>query len=120
MRDWSRDLTSALKNGGITYEKRVSITGIKISREAALVACPCELESALGGDIVKSKSPFNYTIIAGYSNGYIGYVISPALSRKAHYELGESYRFHDLLPLSNDSADKIVNAMLSVLNELTQ
>ena len=69
---------------------------------------------------MKIKSPFKYTLIAGYANGYIGYVIEPALMRKAHYEVRESYKFHDLLSLSEDSADRIVNAMVELLNELTQ
>ncbi len=119
MRDWSRDLINAIRRGELAYEERVSITGIKVSREAAIVTCPCELSSTLG-EAIMSKSPFKYTVIAGYANGYIGYIIDPALAGRAHYELGESYRFHDLLPLSKDSADKIVHAMLGVLNDLTK
>ena len=116
MRDWARDL---IKSSEIPRERVISIVGIRIGKDTVLVACPCELSSTLG-EVVKMKSPFKYTLIAGYANGYIGYVIEPALAGKAHYEVGESYRFHDLLPLSEDSAYKIVNAMAELLNELTQ
>ena len=69
---------------------------------------------------MKIKSPFKYTLIAGYANGYISYVIEPVLMRKTNYEVRESYKFHELLSLSEDSADRIVNAMVELLNELTQ
>ena len=117
MYDWAKELFSRKRLGNVQSEITVEITGLRLSRDVAIVSCPCELSSSLGL-LIRDRSPFRYTMIASYTNGLIGYILSKDEFRYSKYEAEIAPRFYDLLPFEADSGVVVAEAMLSVLNNL--
>ena len=117
MYDWAKELFSRKRLGNVQSEITVEITGLRLSRDVAIVSCPCELSSSLGL-LIRDRSPFRYTMIASYTNGLIGYILSKDEFRYSKYEAEIAPRFYDLLPFEADLGVVVAEAMLSVLNNL--
>jgi neutral ceramidase len=71
-----------------TGNRLTEIQGIRVG-DAVLVSLPGEVFVELGLDI-KSKSPFPYTFILGYTNDYIGYVPTKEAFSEGGYEVSSS------------------------------
>lgn len=67
-----------------TLGKEVQISLWQIG-DLGLAAIPGELFSALGR-MIKDESPYERTMVAGYSNGYIGYIPHREAYRQGGYE----------------------------------
>ncbi|QIA26715.1 hypothetical protein DYI95_003540 [Thermaerobacter sp. PB12/4term] len=53
--------------------------------DLAWIAIPAEVDHRLG-DAIRAASPFQHTFIAGYANGYAGYILNRRLSTAGTYE----------------------------------
>jgi neutral ceramidase len=78
---------------------------------AALVAVPLE-PFARTGAAVREASPFSVTQLAGYSNGYLGYVPEPA-----DYAIG-GYETEWASPFAEDAANVLQHHAVAILREL--
>ena len=72
---------------------------------------PCEPFSEFA-DRLKAVSPFPHTIVAGYANGCIGYVVEPSCAAEGVYE----YRLTDGRSPDLESGE-LMNAALIELGE---
>jgi hypothetical protein len=53
--------------------------------DMGIYASPGELFSEYGDELI-TKSPFEHTIVAGYSNGLVGYIVTPDCYAEGVYE----------------------------------
>lgn len=86
------DLATLQKHQKINNESRqptilAQVQGIRIG-QCVLIACPIELLCKVGLRL-KQISPFEYTLIAAYSNGYMHYGPPPEYYNKGGYEVTE-------------------------------
>ncbi len=86
--------------------------------QAALVAIPAEPFVEVGLAI-KGRSPLRYTMIAGYSNGSVGYLPTAAAYEFGGYEVNNAYFWYRLpAPLAPTCAQQIEDAAVAMLGEL--
>ncbi|MBC7109123.1 MAG: neutral/alkaline non-lysosomal ceramidase N-terminal domain-containing protein [Methanomassiliicoccales archaeon] len=90
--------------------KYVELQAVRIG-DCALLAFPGELFVEIGLEI-KTKSPFKYTFIIGYANGYVGYVPTKQAFTEGGYEVVAT----DFAP---EAHEIIVEESLELLNALT-
>ncbi|MBC7344726.1 MAG: neutral/alkaline non-lysosomal ceramidase N-terminal domain-containing protein, partial [Clostridia bacterium] len=90
--------------------KRVELQAIRIG-DCALLAFPGELFVEIGLEI-KAKSPFKYTYIVGYANGYVGYVPTKQAFEEGGYEAVTA----QFVP---ETSDIVIEESLALLNSLT-
>jgi hypothetical protein len=81
---------AALGGGAPLPPVRGDVSALRIG-DAALAANPCELFCEIGLAI-KQASPFPWTGIAGYTDGAIGYVPTPAAYPDGGYEVESACR----------------------------
>lgn len=98
-----KELSKAL----IALEKNVTLNIWRLG-DLGLAALPGELFSSLGENI-KKESPFTHTMIAGYSNGYIGYIPSRKAYEQGGYEVLSS-------PLAPGFGEYLAAAVVNALN----
>lgn len=77
-----------------------------------LVGIPIEPFSAIGKEI-RERSPFPYTLFGGYSNGANGYLPTREAAEIGGYEV-------DQMAVAHDSAERLVNKVLEILDDLHQ
>lgn len=87
----------------------IPISGIAVDR-LAIVSIPGELSSSLGRRIERA-SPFPSTIVAGYTNGYVGYIVDAADYDVPTYESLAS-------PFDASAGTEIVDATVASLRQL--
>jgi hypothetical protein len=76
--------------------------------DMGIYASPGELFSAFG-DELREKSPFDRTMVAGYSNGFVGYIVTPDCYVDGVYEARQT--------ILNPPAGGLLNAELLRLGE---
>jgi neutral ceramidase len=91
----------------VTWE----LQGFVIGQEIALVAMPGEPFVEIGLR-VKQESPFEYTVVSGYSNSGWGYIPTADAYSAGGYEVEFA------TPFSSGAADSIVQGTLALLHEL--
>ncbi|MDQ3780862.1 MAG: neutral/alkaline non-lysosomal ceramidase N-terminal domain-containing protein [Chloroflexota bacterium] len=87
----------------------IPISGLAVDR-LAIVSIPGELSSSLGRRIERA-SPFPSTIVAGYTNGYVGYIVDAADYDVPTYESLAS-------PFDASAGAEIVDATVALLRQL--
>lgn len=90
-------------------EIAAELHGLRIG-SVALVGFPGEPFSEIGAR-VKARSPFPHTLFSGYTNDYLGYVPLAEAHPHGGYEV-------DTSPFLPDTADRIVEESLALLDEL--
>ena len=78
----------ALAEAGIPPTMELPIAAVAVG-EAAWIYLPVELFASFGLAI-RERSPFSWTRIIGYTNGYVGYVADEAAHRAGVYEASAS------------------------------
>ncbi|MTI94543.1 MAG: hypothetical protein FH749_03510 [Firmicutes bacterium] len=133
---WKQRLDELMAQGATAAELRQAQTGMEgamvqmqraqiqdqLETEAELVAwrlggiglvtVPGELFSALGQRI-EDNSPFRHNIIAGYSNGYLGYIPDSIAYEQGGYETLSS-------PLAQGFGEKLADAAAAILTGLSK
>ncbi|HAF71358.1 MAG: Uncharacterized protein XD60_1448 [Acetothermia bacterium 64_32] len=89
--------------------KHVELQAIRIG-DCALLAFPGELFVEIGLEI-KAKSPFRYTYIVGYANGYVGYVPTKQAFEEGGYEAVTAQ-------FAPETSDIVIEESLALLNSL--
>ena len=78
--------------------------------DLAIVAIPGELFASLGSEIERG-SPFATTLIVGYANGHVGYLVDRDAEASGTYEALAS-------PYTPDAGEAIVHSAVRILREL--
>jgi len=89
--------------------KHVELQAIRIG-DCVLLAFPGELFVEIGLEI-KAKSPFKYTYIVGYANGYVGYVPTKQAFEEGGYEAVTAQ-------FAPETSDIVIEESLALLNSL--
>lgn len=94
---------------GIPVDLNCEVQAFAIG-DAALVSLAGEPFSALG-QAIRSRSPFAVTLVAGYGNGYCGYIPDRAAFARGGYEALSA-------PSEPGSGERLVDAAADLLSEL--
>jgi len=81
--------------------------------DVGIVAIPCEVFVEVGLEI-KSRSPFDPTVVIELANGYNGYLPTPEQHRLGGYETWRARSSY----LAVDASERIVETLLAMLNDL--
>jgi len=94
-------------NGGIDMI-RLPIRFLKINEDIAIWSAPLELFCEISNEI-RDKSPFPYTFYFGYTNGWLGYMLTEEEIKYGGYEPTVS-------PYSPSAANDLIQGVNSYLN----
>ncbi len=115
--NWIR---SMLSRGDGLADWRTStgeVWGMRVG-ETAIIGTPGEVFSEIGLE-VRTRSPFETTLFAGYSQGILGYVSTAQEHPFGGYEPAVAQRGYDHpAPFAPEAAAVLVQACMDVLNEL--
>ncbi len=88
--------------------------------DCAVVGMPGEIFSEIG-HAVRIGSPFTTTLVAGYSQGILGYVSTPAEYVHGGYEPAVAHRGYDHpAPFAPEAADLLITTATDLLTRLAQ
>ena len=112
--DWAADMKQAIERHSLPKSEILEIQMFRIGT-ICLVAIPAELYVEIGLKLI-ALSPFCSTIIAGYSNGMVGYINT----RQRQREIGSQEKFIGirLLSLSANTEDVIYQISEKIFGEL--
>jgi hypothetical protein len=94
-------------SGEATIE--MELQGIKIG-DCVLISSPLELLTEIGLNI-KKFSPYEYTFIAAYSNGYVHYGAPASYYDKGGYEVTECFIAPEWQQIFEDKVNEIINRL---------
>jgi hypothetical protein len=92
------------------WELDAEVQVARIGREIAIVGLPAEPFSPLGRAI-RERSPFATTLVAGYTNGYCGYLPDQAAWARGGYEASSAFT-------APGSGERLVETALALLGEV--
>lgn len=93
------------------------VWGMRVG-ETAIIGTPGEVFSEIGLE-VRTRSPFETTLFAGYSQGILGYVATPQEHSHGGYEPAVAQRGYDHpAPFAPQAATLLIDTCLDVLSEL--
>jgi hypothetical protein len=101
----------AARGDGPLEPVRAQQCAVTLTRTISIATVPCELFTELGQGII-AGSPFRTTMVAAYTNGYIGYVPTSAAYDEGGYEVT-----HGAL-VDQGSGEDMVEKALDLLRQL--
>ena len=90
-----------------------------LSPDFAIAGFSGELFSSIA-ELVKLGSPIPDTAVAGFANGYAGYIMSDHESNLTAFEATRAYRFFSALPLSKGSGKRVAKALLKAITDAAE
>jgi hypothetical protein len=90
-------------------EYRAELAAARIG-DLGIAMVPGEVFSSLG-KAIRDSSPFKYTMVVSYMNGYVGYIPDREAYREGGYEALSSH-------LSPEASDVVVSTAAKLLNSL--
>ncbi|MGQ9515297.1 MAG: neutral/alkaline non-lysosomal ceramidase N-terminal domain-containing protein [Thermoproteota archaeon] len=114
--EWANATTELVRKGKRELKQEIQMQAMRIGN-IAIVAIPGEpfIEIALE---VKKRSKFKHTIVAGYSNGCIGYMPTPEAIEKGGYEVDSAHKYYDIAPLAPSAFNMIVDTAVQLCDEV--
>ena len=107
---WSEDLAHYHRvDGGGVDQVRLPIRLLTLNRELAIWAAPVELFCEVSNEI-RERSPFPFTFYYGYTNGWLGYLMTDEEREFGGYELRVS-------PFAPGADENVKQALLSALSQ---
>ena len=104
---WVEDLERTMRRGGVPRTIRANITALRVG-DLRVVACPFELYARIGLEIRRHFAP-HPVLVAGYTNGLIGYLATDAAKDQGGYGPASSHRFFpELLTALGYGADAAI------------
>jgi neutral ceramidase len=101
------------RDGGWTTPAEIQVFRLG---DVALAAVGAEPFVEIGRQ-VKRRSPARVTLFAGYTNGSVGYLPTPAAYEDGGYEVDSSYAYYRLpAPLAPTCAAQVVDEILSAID----
>lgn len=86
---------------------RLPIRFLKINEDIAIWSAPLELFCEISNEI-RDRSPFPYTFYYGYTNGWLGYLLTESECKYEGYELGVS-------PFTPEATKNLTEAVVTYL-----
>lgn len=113
---WAQDALKMVKLGKRSAIVPVEVQVLRLG-EIMLVGIPGEVFVEIGLGI-KAGSPFEYTFVAGYTNGCIGYMPTKKAFHEGGYETHFAYRLYGIYPVDQDVAEKMISSSLKLIDNL--
>jgi neutral ceramidase len=109
---WSSDLASYTRTiAGGSRMVRLPVRFLKINHDVAIWSAPLELFVEVANE-VRDRSPFPYTFYFGYSNGWLGYLLTESGWKQGGYETRVS-------PFTPSAAGDLTESVVSYLQSHT-
>lgn len=106
---WANDLLSAIDRDEVPESLSVHVTALRIG-EVYVLSFPFELYSYIGLELRRQLAP-RQVMIAAYTHGLIGYVVTSSARKQGGYGAGFSHRyFPELLTAIGEGADDLLIA----------
>jgi len=115
MLEWAQDMLKLAKEAK-PYTQAFEIQAMQLG-DAVIVALTGEVFVELALEIA-ARSPYQQTIVLGYTNGCIGYVPNEEAYPYGGYEVSSAYRYYGTLMLKPESDKQIRNAAVELLTEV--
>jgi hypothetical protein len=114
--EWATSTAELVRKGERNLKQEIEIQAMKVGN-TAFVAIPGEpfIEMALE---IKARSKFKHMIVAGYSNGCIGYIPTPEAIEQGGYEVESAYKFYNTAPLAPSAFGTIVETAVQLCDEI--
>jgi len=113
---WAQDALRMVKRGKKSAIVPVEVQALRIG-DIILVGLPGEVFVEIGLGI-KDGSPFKNTLVAGYTNGCIGYMPTKKAFEEGGYETHSSFRLYGIYPVDQDVAEKMVSSSLRLIDSI--
>ncbi|MFQ6070790.1 MAG: neutral/alkaline non-lysosomal ceramidase N-terminal domain-containing protein [Candidatus Aminicenantales bacterium] len=113
---WAEELRQKAEKGELPSSLECSLQCLKLG-EAYILAFPFELFSSISLSI-REKSGKGILLMAGYANGYCGYLADKASFAEKGYEVEDAHKYCGLLPLSSQAEEIFKQRAVSILNLL--
>jgi hypothetical protein len=115
--EWAQDMLKLAKDPK-PYTQTFEIQAMQLGN-VAIVALTGEVFVELALEI-DARSPYQQTIVLGYTNGCIGYVPNEEAYPHGGYEVSSAYRYYGTLMLKPESDRQIRNAAVELLTEIAR
>jgi len=116
--DWAEELREGAEAHMIPSSLECELQCLKLG-DLVLVAHPFELFSSLSLEI-RELSKVEHLIMAGYANGYHGYLPDEKSVREGGYEVEEAYKYVGLLPYSPQAGQIFQEKALTVIKNVVR
>jgi neutral ceramidase len=116
--DWAEELRESAATSKIPSSLECELQCFKLE-DLVLVAHPFELFSSLSLEI-RELSKVKHLIMAGYANGYHGYLPDEKSAREGGYEVEEAYKYVGLLPYSTQAGQIFQEKALEVIESVVR
>lgn len=120
MKEWLRTYmpwSVELKENRGQQEAALQMQAVQIG-DTAIIGIGAELFSTIGKNI-KKHSPFENTMVAGYTNGLLGYIPTPDEYPRGGYEIDEAYLgFWLPAPLAPETAEIVEQKAVEYLQKI--
>jgi hypothetical protein len=113
---WAQDALKMVRRGKGIAVIPVEVQVLRLG-EIVLAGIPGEVFVEIGLGI-KESSPFEHTLVAGYTNGCIGYMPTRNAFQEGGYETHSAYRLYGIYPMDQDVAEKMVNSTLRLIDDV--
>jgi len=113
---WAQDALRMVKRGKKSAIVPVEVQVLRLG-EIILAGLPGEVFVEIGLGI-KNGSPFEHTLVAGYTNGCIGYMPTKKAFEEGGYETHSAYRLYGIYPVDQDVAEKMVSSSLKLIDSV--
>jgi neutral ceramidase len=115
--DWAEELRKGTAARTIPSSLECELQCFRLG-DLVLAAHPFELFSSLSLEI-RELSKVKHLIMAGYANGYRGYLPDGKSAREGGYEVEDAYKYVGLLPCSPQAGQIFVKAVLDAISKAT-
>jgi len=114
--EWAEDALALLDDPSRPTSVDFPVQAIRMG-DGVIVGLPGEVfvEYALR---ISSRSPFNPTIVLGYTNGCIGYVPTEEAYGEGGYEVDTAYKFYGVQMISPESERIIISGVEDLLSDM--
>jgi len=115
--EWTQDMLKEAKEGKKSRAQSFEIQAMQLG-DAAIVSLTGEVFIELALEI-EERSPYEQTIVLGYTNGCIGYVPDEESYPDGGYEVSGAYRYYGTLMIKPESDRMIRDAAVEILEEMS-
>jgi len=114
--EWADATAELVRKGERNLKQEIQLQVMRVG-STAFIAIPGEpfIEIALE---IKARSKFKHTVVAGYSNGCIGYMPTPEAIEQGGYEVDSAYKYYDIAPLAPSAFSMIVETAVQLCDEV--
>jgi len=115
--EWAQDMLKESQEGKKSRTQAFEIQAMQLG-DIAIVSLTGEVFIELALEIA-ARSPYEQTIVLGYTNGCIGYIPDEESYPDGGYEVSSAYRYYGTLMIKPESDRMIRDAAVEILAEMS-